>query len=104
MVKPIPIKPHWIDRAVEVHNFHCQLLKDEIGWTIEKTANTLNRSVGSVSQDILIAQWMRTHEKQLRKFKTMKEALKFIRDKKNEMDTTPVDHSPERIKGATSSR
>lgn len=80
-----PIKLNWLNRAVEVHNYHVQQCKDESGWTMEKTADSLNRSTGSVSQDILIASWCKTHAKQLRRCNSMKDALEFIKGKKREM-------------------
>lgn len=81
----IPVKSHWLDRAIQVHKFHCNQLKDESNWTIAKTANALNRSIGSVSQDLLLASWSRTHEKQLKRFNSMREALEFVRSKSREM-------------------
>lgn len=75
----------WLDRAVAVYNYHVGLVKTEKKWTIEKTAQTLNRSVGSVSQDITVASWTRTHEKQLRRFHSMRDALDYIKEKKQEM-------------------
>lgn len=75
---------HWIERAKEIRSFHIQQCKDESGWTIEKTARLLNRSIGSVSQDLLIASWSRTHEKQLRRCSSMRDALSFIKNKQNE--------------------
>lgn len=79
-----PIKLNWLNRAVEVHNYHVQQCKDESGWTIEKTAHALNRSIGSVSQDLLIASWCKSHEKQLKRCNSMKDALEFIKGKKRE--------------------
>lgn len=78
-------KLHWIDRAVEVRRFHIQQCKDEPDWTIEKTARILNRSYGSVAQDLTIASWCKTHEKQIRRCSSMRDALAFIRDKQREM-------------------
>jgi hypothetical protein len=84
-VKPQSLKKlGWLDRAVAVYNYHVNLIKTEKKWTIEKTAQTLNRSVGSVSQDITVATWTRTHEKQLRRFHSMRDALEYIREKKAE--------------------
>lgn len=77
-------KPHWLDRAIDVRNYHANLLKTEKAWTIEQTATSLNRSVGSVSQDITVANWTITHEKQLRRFHSMRDALEYIREKKQE--------------------
>jgi hypothetical protein len=84
-MKQPPVKEDWLDRAIAVYNFHIQQLKDESKWTIEKTAKALNRSIGSVSQDLLIASWVRTHEKQLRRLNSMREALVFVRSRKHEM-------------------
>lgn len=83
---PIPRKLNWLDRAVQVHNFHVQSQRDEPGWTLEKTAQALNRSTGSVSSDLLIASWYRTHEKQLRRFNSMRDALDYIKKKRQEMN------------------
>ena len=81
----IPIKLNWLDRAVEIQKFHINQLRDEPGWTIVKTAKALNRSVGSVSEDLLIASWRKTHEKQLKRFDSQREALAFVRSRKREM-------------------
>jgi hypothetical protein len=80
-----PVKLNWLDRAIQTHNFHVLQMKDEIGWTVAKTATALNRSFGSVAQDLLLASWSKTHEKQLRKFSSMKDALEFVREKQREM-------------------
>jgi hypothetical protein len=79
-----PVKQLWIQRCIDVYRFHAEQLRNESGWTLEKTAEALNRSTGSVSQDILIAQWLRTHETQIRRFKYMTDALKFVKSKKKE--------------------
>lgn len=87
-MKPTPsslAKLDWLDRAVLVYNYHVGLVKVEEKWTIKDTAESLNRSVGSVSQDITVASWTRTHEKQLRRFHSMRDALDWIREKKAEM-------------------
>lgn len=83
-MKQPPVKLNWLERAVQVHNYHVAQCRDESGWTLDKTATALNRSTGSVSQDILVASWCKTHEKQLRRFRCMKDALAFIRNKKAE--------------------
>lgn len=90
-MKSPPVKPHWVDRCIDIHNFHVSQIKAEPSWTIEKTANALSRSIGSVSQDLMLASWMKTHEKQLRRFKVAKDALAFIRSKKSEMRTQELE-------------
>jgi hypothetical protein len=80
-----PIKPNWLDRAIEIHNFHVNQCKDNSDWTITKSAELLNRSLGSVSQDLLLASWVKTHEKQLRRCSSMRDALAFVKLKQREM-------------------
>ena len=91
MSKSPPLKSHWIDRAVEIHNFHVGQVRAESSWTIQKTARVLNRSLGSVSQDLLLASWLKTHEKVIRRFTCAKDALDFIRTKKKEMKTQDLE-------------
>jgi hypothetical protein len=86
-----PVKQDWLERAKEIHNFHIHQLRDEPDWTIEKTAKALNRSIGSVSQDILLAKWVKTHEKQLKRFDSMREALAFVRSKKRELELGEIE-------------
>lgn len=91
-MKQSPLKKlGWLDRAVQVYNYHVNLCKTERQWTIEKTAKSLFRSVGSVSQDITVAQWTLTHEKKLRQFRSMRDALEYIREKKAEMRVKEID-------------
>jgi len=79
-----PVKEPWVNRCLAVYRFHVSQCKEESSWTIAQTAQALSRSTGSVSQDILIAQWMRTHETQIRKFRNMSDALEFVKHKKRE--------------------
>lgn len=78
-------KQHWIDRAVATHNFHVEQLRKESKWRMEDTAILLNRSLGSVSQDILIANWLKTHENKIRSFKQRSDALEWVYERKAEM-------------------
>lgn len=82
-MKP-PVKENWLDRAIQVYNFHISQCKSEKSWTIVKTAKALNRSVGSISQDITLASWSKTHDKQLRRFRSQAMALDYIRSKEKE--------------------
>ena len=79
------VKQDFIERAKDINRFHVQQLKDEQNWTIQKTANALNRSLGSVSQDLLVAQWCKTHERQLKTCASLRDALKWIKSKQREM-------------------
>ena len=91
MAKSPPIKQHWLERCVDIHNFHVAQIKAEPNWTVEKTAEALCRSVGSVSQDLLLARWLRTHEKQLRRCSSMKDAIAWIHIKQREMKTQELE-------------
>ena len=77
-------KIDWLKRAVEMNKFHISQLKIDPSWTVKQTADALNRSIGSVSQDLLIAQWCKTHEKQLSRCSSMRSALDFIHQKQRE--------------------
>jgi hypothetical protein len=95
-VKPVALtKLDWLDRAIQVHNYHAGLCKEQsqLGkkWTIVQTAEMLNRSVGSVSQDITVAQWAKTHDRILRKYNSMRDALDFIRQRKQEMRHSEIE-------------
>ncbi len=79
------VKLDWLTRAIEVHKFHISQCKEESNWTIQKTATALNRSIGSIGEDLLIASWYKTHEKQLKRCNSMREALIFVRSKEREM-------------------
>ena len=86
-MKAPPVKQHWVDKCIDIYNFHISQLKTESRWTVEQTATVLQRSIGACSQAITIASWLRTHEKVLRRFRTEKDAMKFIKSKKHEMRT-----------------
>jgi hypothetical protein len=90
-LKQPPVKQGWLERAIDIYRFHIQQLKDEPDWTIEKSARLLNRSIGSVSQDLLLASWAKTHEKQLRRFDSMRDALNFVRKRKRELQLSDID-------------
>lgn len=79
-------KPDWLEKAKQTFAFHRSKCRAETRWSIPKTAKALRRSIGSISEDLLIARWSLTHEKQLEKFNYAYEALKFIRNKKKELE------------------
>jgi len=83
-----PKKYNWLELALEIHSFHINQLKSNKTQTIRQTAADLNRSLGSVSQSITIGSWYKTHEKQLKRFNSLKEAMNFIRDRNYEQRTS----------------
>ena len=90
-MKSPPVKQNWIDRCSDIRRFHIEQLRDEPKWTVEKTATALNRSIGSVSQDLLLASWLKTHEKQLKRCSSMRDALAYVRDKQREMKLEDIE-------------
>lgn len=90
-----PVKISWIDRAKQTHQFHCQRIRvnkdKDIKWRLKDTAKALGRSVGSISEDLLIASWLKTHSEQLKRFDFAWEALRYIRLRKEEMQLDEVE-------------
>jgi len=85
------MSPKWIEKAKETYKFHRSKLLSEDKWTAAMTAKSLRRSLGGVSEDLLICRWCKTHEKQLEKFKYAYEALEFIREKQRELDLDEIE-------------
>lgn len=77
-------KVHWTERVRDTEKFHKQCIRENEKHRIEDTAVLLNRSHGSVNEDLLIASWLKTHPK-IQECKTMNEALRLIRKRKREM-------------------
>lgn len=86
-----PEKHGWLDRARETSRFHYSNLKETPSWTLSKTAALLKRSIGSISEDLLIASWLKTHSKEIEKFEYARDALEFIREKKMKMNLEKVE-------------
>lgn len=82
----IPGKIHWLERALLTNKFYRDKKRIDESWTIENAAEALHRSSGSVSEDLLIASWFKTHEPQIMQCKTQQEALQFIRKKRRELN------------------
>ena len=83
-------QPKWLERAKETYRFHRSKLLSNDDWTLSKTASVLKRSIGSVGEDIMIAKWCKTHEKQLEDFDYARDALQFIRKKQKEQDLAEI--------------
>lgn len=83
-------QPKWIKRAKDTYKFHRLHLLADDKWTVRKTADALRRSLGSVCEDLLIARWCKTHERQLEKFEFAYEGLEFIRNKQKEQELEEI--------------
>src|SRR5260370_35020697 len=83
-------KPHWLEKAKETFKYHRSQLLSHNKWTIAMTSKALRRSFGSVAEDLLIAKWCKTHERELEKIEFACDVLAWIRKKKKEMDTDEI--------------
>lgn len=84
-------QPKFIEKAKETYKFHRSKLLANDRWTTVQTAKSLRRSIGSISEDLLIARWCKTHEKELEKLKYAYEALELIREKQKAQETIEIE-------------
>lgn len=87
-------KKSWQERVRDTDKFHKRLVRlahnEEKSHTIKDTAVLLNRSYGSVAEDLLLASWMLSHP-QVADYKTAYEAIKFVRNKSREIRLRMLD-------------
>ncbi len=84
------LEKQWLARARVTYEFHRIRSLSDSSWTLSDTAKELRRSLGSVSEDIKIAQWLKTHSKKIEEFEYAQDALKWIRKKQKELDLTEL--------------
>lgn len=80
----------FLTKAKETYRFHREKLLSHDRWTIPMTAHALRRSQGSICEDLLIAKWSKSHEREMDRFDYAYEALKFIREKQKEEDVDEI--------------
>lgn len=73
--------PEWLERVKLTHNYHVKQCNSHFKWTITNTAKELDRSYGSVAEDLKVASWLRTHSSQLEEFDNFSDAIAWIREK-----------------------
>lgn len=76
---------NWLQRARKTGEFHARMLKENDAWTVEETAAVFDRKKSSVYDDLLICQWLKTHERELLKIRTFGQAIAFIRSRRKIM-------------------
>lgn len=86
-----PQQPKFLLKAKETFKIHRSKILSEDKWNTTDTARFLRRSIGGVSEDLMIARWCRTHENSLEKFKYAYEALEFIREKQAEQEKREIE-------------
>jgi hypothetical protein len=74
----------WQERAKATYECHLRFKKSNTRWTIRDTAHFLDRSYGSVNDDINIMNWSRSHPKVLDS-DSIQNAINLIKKKKKEM-------------------
>ncbi len=83
--------PKWMEKAKETYKFHRSKLMNDDKWNTAKTAKALRRSIGSISEDLLLARWCKTHEEKLKRFKYAYEALEYIREYQKELELDEIE-------------
>ena len=78
------IKLTWQERVKEVYKYHSSRCRENPKHTTTDTSKELNRSNGRICEDLMLANWIRTHPR-VEKFKNPSQALDYIRTKKREM-------------------
>jgi hypothetical protein len=74
----------WQERVRDTEKHHKELIRNNPKHTIRDTAVLMKRSVGSITEDLMLANWLKTHPS-IQKLPTMLKALEFVRAKKQEM-------------------
>lgn len=74
-------------KAKETYNYHRVKMLANDKWTTIQTARLLRRSIGSISEDLMLARACKEHEERLKKFDYQYEALDWIREKEKERKT-----------------
>lgn len=74
----------WQERVRGIARYHAMRCREDPDHTLASTAKELKRGIGRISEDLTIANWMRTYPR-VEKFKNPRQALEYIKGKKKEM-------------------
>jgi hypothetical protein len=85
------LQPKFLEKAKETYKFHRAKLLSNDRWNTTLTAKALRRSIGSISEDLMIARACREYEKEIEKFKYAYQAIEFIREKNEEKDKVEIE-------------
>ena len=89
-MKDLEIEPKWISKVIKTREIHNSKKKDNPKWRIQDTAKLLKRSIGSISEDLLLANWLRSHRVYFDRFDYAKDALEYIRKREKEMELEDI--------------
>lgn len=84
-------KPDWLDRVKATHAFHITKLREDSKWTVTKSAKALNRSIGSVSQELVVFGWLKSHYDEMIKIEYFHEVIEWVRKKKHALSREGAD-------------
>lgn len=75
-------KRSWQDRVKAVHFYHLEQLRKDISWSVRDTAKELNMSIGTISENIQLAEFLRSYESELSILRNYVDALAWMKEKK----------------------
>lgn len=73
----------WQERVRQVEMIHKNQLADNPKWGLRDTAAMLNRSLGKVSEDLMLAEWLKKDDR-VSRIRVIQDALDYVRKKKLE--------------------
>lgn len=68
----------WVTRVKHVALYHTSQLKDDESWRLEDTARELKRSVGRISEDLMLVRYMKTHPR-VELFDNIRDAVEYCK-------------------------
>lgn len=83
--------PKWIEKAKETYRYHRSKLLADQSWNTVKTAKSLKRSIGSISEDLMVARFCKDGENQIIKFKNRYEGIDYIRESLKKEETMEIE-------------
>lgn len=69
---------NWVKRVKQVAIYHASQLKDDESWRLEDTARELKRSVGRISEDLMLVRYMKTHPR-VETFENIRDAVEYCK-------------------------
>lgn len=88
-MSPIPVKYvplSFIEKANQIAKYHKDKRKENPKWTLTDSSKELKISIGAVCEELLIAQWLRTHWDDMNKLDSRRDALKFIKERRRKLE------------------
>jgi hypothetical protein len=74
----------WIERVKAVEVYHKNQLRENPKWTLRNTADDLKRSIGRISEDLMLASFMKTHPK-VETFENVIDAVNYCKELKKQI-------------------